>query len=411
MANTSKLLLAALAGVLEGGLKKRADEQEKKKQKQAEASQKLKDENLIIGMQGKRLAQSLQQLQIQTEKESLFEAQGDRSFRQRLSAEGLPPGPLAPQGLQGRNPAIQGPTQSGGPIRPIGQVSQGEFGARLNPRDLATRLKGPETKFHNIPQGGTGVFSRGGEVINRVQGTPKPARSPSDLELAMAAEGVTREQLRTDPKAAIRVFKRRQAMKKAGAQSINVNIGKAKPSDIASPRAQLRALSDIESLYKSKFVGKIDDILARGREAVGIGVGTEEAEFRSEVGVFGLETRKFYTGTAQSQQEIAALNKVLPSTGNTETAFLANIAATRRNIQRKLDELITVLQTTTDPAERQRLESLRQLGQRLLGSAGASGVTGSSFGGAASTDVGTTATNPQTGQKARWDGTQWVPVQ
>jgi len=228
---------------------------------------------------------------------------------------------------------------------------------------------------------GQGRFTAEGEPIVQVAPKQTQARAPTVLELAMEAEDVTFDTMTAEK--AVKVLTRVGEIRKQGAPSVNIDIGKTSPTDIATPRAQLRALDDIEKRFNSRFVGKFDDLFAKGAEALGINLSREENEFRSEVGVFGIETRRFYAGTAQSEAELKSLRDVIPDTKNTENKFKANISATRRNIQRKLTEIINVLQFTTNPQERKRLEALKTMGETLLGGKGGAtgGTTGRTTGG------------------------------
>lgn len=117
-------------------------------------------------------------------------------------------------------------------------------------------------------------------------------------------------------------------------KSIEVKlISPGERKDIAESRAQQLELQNIKRLYQSKFVGKLDDLVAKFKGPLDL-LTPDEAEFRAAVKKFRSGLLKFYAGTAQTKSEMKNLVEAIPDTGMSDSQFEASIKATEENVAR-----------------------------------------------------------------------------
>jgi hypothetical protein len=131
---------------------------------------------------------------------------------------------------------------------------------------------------------------------------------------------------------------------RTGATSIELKmVGPTEREKMGEGRATLGALDSIERLYESKFVGRLDNLLAKFKGPLDL-LTPEEAEFRAQVKQNANELLKFYAGVARTKTELKSLAETIPETWMSESQFKAALKATRGTVERKLREMGGVAQ-------------------------------------------------------------------
>jgi hypothetical protein len=91
-------------------------------------------------------------------------------------------------------------------------------------------------------------------------------------------------------------------------------------------RSRITQIKQVRDLYKSKYVGVLDDFFAKWASPVGA-LSKEENQFRAQTKKLVAELKRFYIGAAQTKPELAGLVPVLPDTFNSENEFNAALDA------------------------------------------------------------------------------------